>query len=162
MTMGPYAAVGRGDYLKALWDRCLEKRALDVYYLSPIDLDNPFSQAMKVYNNRRKAFRECEMILNNLQNLADSYENLRIYFSPNPYGLDIILPERNVPEDLYMFIRDNRMNITGGIHIKNRDIGCRAKETFNMLCSHAVLLRGDAAVGVIEQKKRELRKRYSR
>ncbi len=161
-TLAPYANIGRGEYVETLWNRCLEKRDLQVDYLTCLDPEYPYTHSMKLHGNKNKALRECETVFSKLQNQVSNYENLNVYYLKNPYGLDIILPVKDKPEDVYFFIRNAHMDVSGGIHVKSRDIASRAQETFHALCTHATLLKDNQGNQIIDKKHRELHRRYGR
>jgi hypothetical protein len=159
-TISRYSEPGRGSYLKTLSQKCFEDQSLEVNYLTGLDLDNPYNHALRFYADEHKAYDECVAILSRLEKRLKTHKNLHVYYLMNPYGMDILLPEHNKPENLYMFIRDSRLNVTGGLRIQSRDIAARAKETFMTLCQQATALEGVAAKRIIAAKRKELRERY--
>jgi len=138
-----YTKIGRGEYSQILQQRCFEKKDIEVWYLTPLDLDYPFTHSMAFYRDKEKALKECEIIITQLENLAETYDNLHIFHLENPYGLDVMLPEGKDLIDSYLFLRDEHMNATGGIYMKSPEIAKRAKETFFSLCSNALEVRGE-------------------
>jgi hypothetical protein len=159
-TLAPYEKLGRGEYFKTLWERAIDQRNLKVNYLTCLDPEYPYLHSLRVYKKKSRALRECESIFNNLENITSTFNNINIFYIKNPYGLDIVLPEDKFPETIYMFIRDGKMEVTGGIHIISRDIATRAKETFTALCNQATLLKGVKGQEIIEAKRKELMRRY--
>ena len=156
-TYGPYSMIDRQKYYNVLLDRCMHKRDLDVNYLTSLDLDYPYSHSLKFYNgNTEKAKKECNVILDNLQNIMEEYDNIKIYTVDNPYGLDIILPENTHPEDLYLFIRNPKMDVIGGIYIKNQDLATKSKETFQTICKNATPLTGATGKRIISKTRKKI------
>jgi hypothetical protein len=161
-TYGPYASIRRGEYVRTLWRKCCEEKSMEVNYLTCLNPDYPYTHAYNFYKDPKKALNECKIILNQLENQIELYDNLKIYYIDNPYGLDIILNEDkyNQPEDLFMFIRDTQFNATGGIHIKSKEIGRQVRDMFQTLCKQAILLEGVVGKKIIAAKRKELKSRF--
>lgn len=156
-TYNPYSKIGRGDYLKLLWDKALIKGGIHVRYISALDLDYPMTHSMTLYGDYDRSVEETKIILKQLQNQVENYENLSIFYLDNPYGLDVILPFKDCPENSFLFVRDNENNVVGTIHIKNRDIALKARQTFVNICSQAKLLDSSNVRPVIKRKLKELK-----
>lgn len=77
-----------------------------------------------------------------------------------PYGLDILIPETKSLNEHYQFIRDNRMNIVGGVYIQSHETTRRARETYLNILSTATRVKGKEGEGIIRKLKKELREKY--
>ncbi len=156
-TYSPYRNVGRGEYMQMLMQRCFEKRDLEITYLTRLDLDYPLTHSMSIYKDKSKAIRECEIIIDQLENLVEIHESLKILHLENPYGLDVIIPEGKELNESYLFIRDDHMDVQGGIHIKSEETAKRSKETFLNLCSNANEVKGAYAKKICNDLRKELK-----
>ncbi len=155
-TYSPYSSAGRGEYIQTLIQKCFEKHELEVTYLTPLDLDYPLMHSMNLYKDKQKALRECELIINQLESLVEIHQNLHIIYLSNPYGLDVVIPESNDLDESYIFIRDEKMNVTGGIYIRSSETAKRSKETFLNLCSTGREISGEYGKKVCTELKKKL------
>jgi hypothetical protein len=133
---------GRGEYLQTLIYRCFEKKDLEITYLSPLDLDYPYMHSLNLFQDKNKAIKECEAIINQLENTIEVFDNFHLYYLKNPYGLDVLIPEGGSLTECYSFIRDINMNAIGGIYMKSEQIARQTKETFQALCQSATEAKG--------------------
>ena len=147
--------ISRGSFGDKLFDKCFDEN-IEVRYLTNLDLDNPYNHALQVYGDAEKAYLETEYILNRLSEFVHRYDNLKIHYLKEPYGLDILIPEKSDQTESYMFIRDDRMNILGGIYIKSKETTRRAKETFLKICESATRIKGKSGEKIIRQLKKDL------
>jgi len=157
-TYSPYMHIGRGEYMQMLLHRCFEVKDLNLFYLTPLDLDYPYGHSLKLYNDSEKALHECETILDNLENITQTYSNLHVFYLKNPYGLDVTIPEGKELSESYSFLRDEKMNAIGGIYIRSSETAHQTKHTFLELCRHAQELRNGKEQDICDELRAQLKK----
>ncbi|MFH1126153.1 MAG: hypothetical protein V1703_03430 [Candidatus Altiarchaeota archaeon] len=150
----------RGRYLDVLYERCFEKKELRVVYLSALKIEYAFNYAMMAYRNKRLAKRECSIVLDNLESQVNAYENLDVRYMENPFGFDVVMAEVDEPVDFYIFVRDSKNIVIGGIYIKSPETAKRAKQRFLEVSRIAKRVRGSDGKKIINNIKRELKTRW--
>jgi hypothetical protein len=158
-TYQPYSSAGRGEYMQTLIQKCFEKKELDVTYLTPLDLDYPFTHSMNIFKDKEKTMTECEMIINQLESLSNLHDNFHVMYLENPYGLDVVIPEGRDLDESYIFIRDEKMNVTSGIYINSQETAKRSKETFLNLCQSSKEIKGAFAKDICNDLRKKLKVR---
>lgn len=153
--------IGRGNYTKMVWDRCFKKAELNAFYLTALNIDFPFNHAFRIYGDPKKAYRECIIILDQLWNQIETYNNLDIRYLKEPHGMDVFIPERYGPREFFLFTRDEHKNIIGGIEVRSPETAISAKQMFMRDFEYAEQLRGPKGEEIIENIKKELEKKYS-
>jgi hypothetical protein len=119
--------IGRGEFLKALWDRAFEKEKLKLYCLTTLQVDYPFNHAFRVLGDPEKAYSECKIMVDQLQSQIESHENLKIRFHEDTPSLDVMIIDDG---EFYLFTRDEHRNIQGGIHIQSPGTTASTKAGF--------------------------------
>ncbi|VVB54126.1 Uncharacterised protein [uncultured archaeon] len=159
----PTLAYQRGveAYNNVLWERCLTKKVLEVTYLTPLDMDLLYSRAMKVFGVDKLAYAECESMLNKVEALLERNENLDIKYLENPVGFFVMIPERNSPTDVFIFLRDENREVIGYIYINSEDIAYQAKQQFLSESKHAVSLRDPKGKVVLKKIRKQFAEKYA-
>jgi hypothetical protein len=152
----------RGPYLDILYDRCFDKKDLHITYLTPLAIDYPFNYALLAYRNPHLAYRECEMVLNNLENQVEAHENLDVRYVDNPFGFDVVIPEMDEPLNFFIWVRDRKNILTGGIHIRSPETTLHAKEQFLRVCKDAKRVRGEEGQRILKKVRTDLKKQYGK
>lgn len=152
--------IGRGDFVKALWDRCFTKEKLQVFCLTTLDLDYPLKHSLSVYGDIEKAYSESKIIIDQLINQVNTYENLNIRYIADLHGTDLLIPEKKEPEEMYLFTRDEHKNIQGGIHIQSPETTAASKYSFLRDYEYAQNLREGKGKKILEDLKRKLKEKY--
>ena len=153
--------IGRDSFGSVLHDRFFGEK-LEVNYITGLDLDNPYSHGLNIFGDVSKAYKVAENVIDRLEIYTERHDNLKVYYLEEPYGLDIIIPDSTKNEDCYMFIRDERMDILGGIYIKSPETKERAKKTFQNICASATLVRGKPGEKIIKKLRRKLKTEYKK
>lgn len=155
------AGIGRGNYLKNVWDRCFKKADMDVCYLTTLNIDFPFNHAFRVYGDPKTAYKECIIILEQIWNQIETHRKLDIRYMKEPHGMDVFIPERYDPKEFFIFTRDEHKNITGGIGIKSPETALNAKSMFMRDFEYAEKLRGPKGGEILNNLKKELEEKYA-
>jgi hypothetical protein len=156
------SGIGRGEFVKALWDRCFTKDKLQVFYLTTLDIDFLFNHSFSVYGDPEKAYHECKVILDQLENQVNTYENLGIRYINDLHGTDVLIPEKNGTEEMYLFTRDEHKNIQGGIHIQSVETASAAKFSFLRDFEYAQEIRGDKGKKTMQGIRKQLEEKYGK
>jgi len=90
-------SIGIKKYVQALWERCFEENKLNVNCLTLLDIDLPFNHAFRLFGDPKKAFDECKLMIEQLKNLIDKYDNLDVRYIKDPHGMDVIISEDYQP-----------------------------------------------------------------
>ncbi|MFH0861927.1 MAG: hypothetical protein V1875_02750 [Candidatus Altiarchaeota archaeon] len=154
------AGIGRAEYVKAIYDGCFKKR-LKAKYLTNLDIDYLYHQALQTYKNPGLAYLECQKTIENLCELR-KMDNVDIVYTERLFGLDLVLPEKIQPIDVFLYIRDNREDIIGGVHIGSPDVGKRAKEMFLRECESGINLKTKKGENIIRNVRMKLKGKYGR
>ncbi len=155
-TYASYAAIGRGPYHRILQERALIKMDLEVDYLTCLDTQSAYRHSMELYQDQQRALREAQVISSNLGKIIKNYPLISISYLPDPFGCDMLLSERGKQTELFMFLRDQKMEVRGGMHIRCRNAAHQAKETFMSLKGSSLPLSGLNGARFIKSKTKEL------
>jgi hypothetical protein len=153
--------IGTGDYLDVLWERCFKKKTLSCCYLTTLDIDFPFNHAFRVYGDPKKAYNECRIIIDQLWSQIATYDNLDVRYLKEPHGMDVLIPEKLNPQEVFLYTRDEHRNVIGGIEIRSPETALSAKHMFLRDFEYAEQLRGQKGEEIIENLKRDLEQKYS-
>lgn len=124
-------AIGRGYYGGVLTERCLGKKELQVTYLSYLDVHRPFSHAMKVFKNADKAYKECLLMIEQLENQIQNTDVLDVRYLAQPSEWDIqVVVTNQVPEDVFIILRTLKGDAKSILHVKSEDVGKHACSIF--------------------------------
>jgi len=127
-------------YGKTIWTNCLEKNRLQMNCLTNLDIKHVYKQAIRARQSKKQALKTCENTINNLEMIIEKHKNIRVYLTKELLGLDIILAENKTPEDFYIFIRDEKQLVTGGVYIRSQPTAMTTKEQFTERCKKAILI----------------------
>jgi len=152
--------LSRDDYVKVVWERCFEKRELEVKYLTSLDVDFPFNHAFRVYADPKNAYQEAGLIIDQLMNQVLSHPGLDIRYMEYPHCMDIFIPEKNEPKEFFLYTRDEHRNIIGGFHIRSAETAISVKEIFLRDFEYAEPLRGPKTNDIIRDMKEHLERKY--
>ena len=145
-TLGPYARIGRENYLEVLSRRCIDEKKMHVTYLTALDESYPKAHIKRLHADKKQREGELQLIRDSLKNIAN-HPSVSVYHSKNPYGVDIAIPCGPELEEVYFFIRDSDFEVTSGIRIINRQIAQNQLIMFEALCSQSKLL-GEGKAGL--------------
>jgi hypothetical protein len=147
-------AIKRGQYGGVLTERCLVKKELKITYLSYLDIGGPFYQAMNVYKNIEAAYKECLLIINQLENQIQNTETLelRCLEQPSEWYTQFVFPE-----DVFIMIK------IGGetkiiLHLKSEDVGKHAYSIFQEKIKYSERVTPDNIGRYIGRIKTDLKK----
>ena len=152
---------GARRYAETLWNLCIKKKQLRVSYLTRMDVGYLFNRLYKTYNNPELAYDEGNIILNNLEALMDSSDELTVYFIDSPYGMDVVIPQSQVSDEFFILIRDKTGRGTGAVFIKSGELIFRFKELFSKDCKRAIKMRGAEGKKIIKMLRKRLDKVYA-
>ncbi|MFH0861926.1 MAG: hypothetical protein V1875_02745 [Candidatus Altiarchaeota archaeon] len=153
-------SVDRGGPFRTIYDRCIVKKELKVTYITMLDVEYLYRHALRCYHDPVWAYKECEMVLDNVMFLARSKNLDIIYLNPQP-GLQMVCHEGHQGIDVFMYIRDNSDEIVGGVYINSPDIGKRAKETFLRECLLGTNLKSKKGETILRNTRKELKEKFS-
>ena len=159
-TYTTYSKIKRGKYLETMRHRCFDTKELKLTYITQLGLDYPFEHSMQLYNDHKAAYRECEIIIKQLENQVKNYENLDVRYMEHPFGFDVIIPVIDEINEFFLFIRDEREFVVGGIHIKSPKTAKKAYERFIMECKNAKRVHGRYAEEVSRRLLKNLKDEY--
>jgi len=144
LTPASYVKLDRGDYIETLQQRCFVKKDLKLHLLTSPGIDLPFESAVQFYDNDYEAaYKECEIVIKRLENQVIKYDNLDVRYLEHPFGFDVIIPVFDDVKEFFMFIRDEKELIQGGIHITSAKTAKRAYDRILMECTNAVRVDRD-------------------
>jgi hypothetical protein len=134
----------RGEYLDIIRSRCFDKKELQINYLSPLSVEILSTYVQLKFDVEKEIISECNKIIDNLEKQISENELLNIYYYKNPFGLDVIIPLKDEPEEMFMFVRDENQVQIGGIYIRSPEATKNAIDRFNEVCNHALRLKNDS------------------
>jgi len=152
--------IGRKNYLGMVWDQCFKKERLAVSYLTTLDIDIPFNHAFRVYGDPKLAYKECNIVIEQLENQVESHDNLDIRYLKEPHGMDVLIPEEKEPVEFFLFTRDEHKDIIGGIHIRSPETALSAKNSFMRDFEYAERVRGEKGKAIIQNLRKEFEVKY--
>ncbi|MFH1403989.1 MAG: hypothetical protein ABIH11_06960 [Candidatus Altiarchaeota archaeon] len=154
--------LAREPYTEALWNRCVKKEDLEVKYLTDLNVDYLFNHAFRVYGDPKLAYRECNTVINQLENQVESNKKLDVRYMEDPHGLDTGIFKRigREPDEFMLFVRDEHEDITGGLHVKSLDTARNALKMFNRGFEYADRLSGEAGKSIINRVREGLEQKY--
>jgi len=155
LMLGVYA---KPEYGMALYKRTCEERALKVKYLTNLDIDEIITVVKRKYPDTKRVYDEISILFKRITQLLENFDNIEIFYSPHPFGFDIVLPI--VKEDiskLVLYMRNVNREVVGGIFIRSPEIALRAEEHFRAECQRSIDLRSEQGKEVIEKKLKELK-----
>ncbi|MFH1125618.1 MAG: hypothetical protein V1703_00700 [Candidatus Altiarchaeota archaeon] len=127
----------RLEYVEAIWRRCFKEKNLEVNYLTTLDLDYLFNQAFRSLGEPKLAFKECEIVLQQLENQVEAHKKLHIKTVEEQKGMDVCIPIKDKPEEFYLFIKDEHKEVLGGIKIKSPETASQAENMFKLGFNYA-------------------------
>ncbi|MFH0861931.1 MAG: hypothetical protein V1875_02770 [Candidatus Altiarchaeota archaeon] len=142
-------------YLEVMRRKCFKEKSLEINYLTSLSIEYPYDRFMSIHNDHDMAIKECDAAITNLESLVSLNKNLKVMYTEFPYGMDVLLPEGEVLQDYFMFVRDSKQMAIGGIYIKSSSTAIRAKEEFQKNCENAIDISGPEKDRIFS----ELRKR---
>lgn len=153
--------VDRGECFRQIQDMCFVKKQLHVTYITSFDVDYIYRHALKTYGDPQWAYRECEMAVDGLHELAN-LETLDLIYINKVQGLHLVLPEKKEPSEVFLYLRDNAGEIIGGVYIKSPDTAKRAKEMFMREQEQGTNLKGKPGKRIIKGVKENLKEKYGK
>ncbi|MBM3308958.1 MAG: hypothetical protein FJY77_01770 [Candidatus Altiarchaeales archaeon] len=125
------------EYIETLWKRCFKEKNLDISYLTTLNTDYLFSQAFRTTQDPKIAFTECELVLQQLVSQGESYKKLKVRVVEEQKGMDVLIPIRDKPTEVFQFIKDEHKEILGGIKIRSAETAMQAENMFKQGFNHA-------------------------
>lgn len=153
--------LGREEYAEAMWQRCFKEKKLQVNYLTDLNLDALFNHAFRIHGDPKIAYQECQAMLSRLETQVKTNEKLDVRHSDNPHGLDVAIIEQKEPIEVYIFIRDEHGEITGGTRIKSKQTAINALQQYNRAYEYAEKLNTPDGQKTIQNLKTQLKQKYS-
>lgn len=145
----------RGPFFDTLYERGFMRKDLDITYLTPLDPTYPLKYAMKTFGDFERACMEAEAVVDNLERQVAEHDNFEVRYTENPFGFDIVMCEREKPEDFYIFVRDPSRIVIGGIYICSPETAQHAKQQFLSACSSAKRVRGEEGARILKKIRQE-------
>lgn len=124
--------VNQLEYVETLWKRCFKEKDLEVNCLTTLDVDHLFNQAFRSLEEPKLAFKECELVLQQLANHVEAHRKLRVRTVEEQKGMDVCIPIKNKPTEFYLFMKDEHKDISGGIKIKSPETASQAETMFKL------------------------------
>jgi len=150
------SATDRLGYIQTLWDLCFREKKLEVNYLTTLDMDYLFNQAMRSLEEPKQAFKECEIVLKQLSNQLEAQKRLHIKVVEEQKGMDYCIPAKERPMEFYLFIKDEHKETLGGIRIKSPETASQAEDMFKSGFNYAE----DLNEKTIQKASRKLKHEY--
>ncbi|OYT55082.1 MAG: hypothetical protein B6U72_00330 [Candidatus Altiarchaeales archaeon ex4484_2] len=156
------SGIGRGEYLRVLWDRAVEGSGLGLRYLTCLDVDFLFNHCFRYLGDPGRAFRESLVVIEELSNLLEAHDNLDVRFLSDLQGLDVFIPERGeAVRDFFLLSRDEHRDLTGAIFISSQDIAASMRTSFLQSFDYAERVRGSKGEEILEAARRRLEEKYN-
>ncbi len=149
-------------YVQTLWERCIMKKELEVNYLTHFDIEYLFRRLARAYKNPRYAYDEINMVLNGLADFITNNEKLKLFYSPSPYGLDMIIPHNEDMNEFFLMVRDEKSMGVGAVYINSPELANRFKGLFEAECSRAVRIDKEEADKITGKLRKRVETIYSR
>lgn len=149
-------------YANTLWERCVEKKDLEVTYLTRLDVDYLVKRLLDACGDPVIACDEADSIMKTLERLLATNENLRMFYSSSPYGIDIGIPDVERLREFFLFFRNRRKEGIGAVCLGSPELTLQFKSLFQRECRESVDLRsvkGERALGRAKTKLKTMRKR---
>ncbi|MBU0762589.1 MAG: hypothetical protein KKD39_06145 [Candidatus Altiarchaeota archaeon] len=144
------------EYIDTLNYRCFNKKELEITYLTRLSTSHLVSHLSEIYRDRDTLLSMVDSILDNLWSCINTFENMKVFYLPNPVGLYLSVVEKNKnPTDMFLFLQSTG-NLSG-LHIKSAKISSEAKKTFEQGLDMATQLTGSLGKKIIEEAKKEAR-----
>jgi len=143
------------EYAETLWRRCFKEKSLEVNYLTTLDIDYLFNQAFRSLEDPKLAFRECELVLKQLANQAETQPKLSVRVAEEQKGMSICLPLREKAAEFYLLIKDEHKEVLGGIKIRSPETSYQAENMFNLGFNYAEELTQKAVDKALKKLKQE-------
>jgi len=150
------SGINRLEYVEALWKKCFKEKQLEISYLTTLDVDYLFNQAFRALEEPKRAFKECEIVLQQLENQMSSHSKIKIRVADEQKGMDVCIPIRDKPAELYLFIKDEHKEILGGIKIRSPETAMQAENMFKIGFNYAEELTSKT----LEKARKKLRQEY--
>jgi hypothetical protein len=127
-------------YYQILWQKCIEDKTLTINYTTNLDVEYLMKQHLRAGFTFEQAYKGSLNVINTLETYVEDHQNICIYLPEQALGLDILLPEKVVPEDFIIFMRNEQNLIVGGVYIKSKSTAQTAKNHFMATCNRATIL----------------------
>lgn len=147
-------------YLELIEDRCLIKQDLEVNIITDFDIDFLCKDFTDFSVPKKEMLKTALLIVDQIQYAIDHHSNLRIYYAKKLIGMDMLLPIRDEPRDLYLYMRDQDGGIIGGVYIESPEAAKRAYSTFSRFPGNYVLLKGAQGKKILNKLRKEMRARF--
>lgn len=154
--------IGIHDYLDVLIERGCKTKELPITYLTNLEIESPYLNALNFHKSKKKAYRATEATLDRLSNQIALYENLEVRFLERPFGLDINLMEQEDFSELFLAVRDENGLLKGGLYIKGPSISSAFLSDMKDRCQRAKRLHGEYAEEMISSAKERLKQKYGK
>lgn len=149
-------------YSHTLWERCINDNELEVNYLTHFDIEYLFNRLMEAYKNPTTAYEEVCIILNGLEDFIQGNKKLKLYFSPSPYGLDMLIPHNDDMSEFFLMVRDEKNQGVGAVYIDSPELTGRFRNLFEEECKRAIDMRGEKGKAVFGKLNKKLEKVYAK
>lgn len=143
---------GGRKYSSRLWDLCVRKKTLSVAYLTRLDTDYLLKNLRNAGASQAAARAEVGKLLESVRTLLRSNKNLEIYYSPDPYGIDIGMPNADKLSEFFLFFRNRDKDEIGSVYLNSRQTARQFKDLFERECARSVDLRSPEGQAIIEKK----------
>jgi len=152
-------AIGRGYYGGVLAERCLGKKELQVTYLSYFDVRRPFSHAMRIHKNADRAYKECLLMFDQLENQIQNTDILDIRYLAQPSEWDIqVIFTNQIAEDVFILLRTLKGDTKSILHVKSEDIGKHACSIFEDKMNNSERITPENVGHYTDKLKKDLKK----
>ena len=152
--------LARYNYLKAIKKRCLHEKKLEVCIITDFNMDFLYQDTQRFSNSKKEAMKLALSIIDQIQYYIENYDKLKVYYLEKLVGMDFVLPIREKPEDIYLYMRDETGDIVGGLYINSPASAGRAYTTFTQFCSNTPPLRGINGRRILKQIKKGITNKF--
>jgi len=118
------------QYVGLLYERGVVKKELDIYYLSDLNIKRYYDYMLEFYKNKEFVLNECIKMVDELGDILETNDNIRVGLIDDIYVMDVHLPEQEEPVEYISHVYDSNSRTIGGIHIKSPEAASYVKQYF--------------------------------
>jgi hypothetical protein len=149
----------RDIYAESLW-QALKNKKTRISYLTSLNTDMLFSNAIKTFGDPKLAYEECVSAINKLRTQMQTHKRLEVRYVDTPLGLDMAVATQKEPIEFMMFTRDEHDEIQGGIRVRSHKTAANALMAFERSFEGASPLNSTQGRQLLQRLKQEIRTKY--
>ena len=154
--------IDRREYVDVLNRRALISKNLSLYYLTDFNVDYLYNHVSKSLSDPEKCYRQCWALIDQLEEIVEKYDNIKIGYQSTHLFLDLHLPEAHEPIEYFSHVRGERSELLGVLYIRSPQISKQSKELFLSLFERAERVKGDNTKKILNKVKKELGGKYGK